>query len=359
MDFERQKQEKDKGGVEPIEKSRESEISPEDVNRAKKAAAEFLGVKDEKELENLDKILEGKIKELPRYQEIVKKLANVPDDSVVEELFKLIKREADPEDLETFNPEALSDNKFLKLLLHEKLACAGRTAIASTFLQERGIKHSVAQGPGHAFAIIEKDSDTLAYFDANNNLYFTAPKSAFEGYSGADQTSDCRITDYTPRDSDVSDGMNPAFNHFVLIPPAEGIARQYYLNVGGALNGNKEFESMNVEKDEKAAEAVTEVGRAMLGENAIFERYFDDMDENIKEREARKAVFDATIKDVANTAKNKDDFIEMFTVAINKSDIGEQLVYLKNAPEEKRRQYAEKIYELLHNSKIEEIKKME
>lgn len=358
MDFERQKQ-GDKESVASVERSRESEISPEDISRAKKASAEFLGVKDEKELENLDKILEGKIKSLPRYKEIVKKLAEVPDDSVVEELFKLIKREADPEDLETFNPEALSDNKFLKLLLHEKLACAGRTAIASTFLQERGIGHSVAQGPEHAFVIIEKDPDTIAYFDANNNLYFTAPKSAFRGYKGADQSAECKIIDYTPRESDVADGMNPAFNRFVVVPPAEGIARQYFLNVGGALNGNKEFESMNVEKDEKAAEAVIEVERDIVGENAVFEKYLDAMGENIVERDDKKDIFDATMKNIFDIAKDKTEFVEMFASIIHKGDIGEQLVYLKNASEEKRREYAEEIYDLLHSPKIEEIKRME
>jgi len=61
------------------------------------------------------------------------------------------------------------------------LECAGRTLVASTFLQEHDINHAVVSAPGHALIIIEQSPDTLVYFDANNNLFFTFPKSALQG----------------------------------------------------------------------------------------------------------------------------------------------------------------------------------
>ena len=262
----------------------------------------------------------------------------------------MLKRDSDQEQID---PDAPKDGVLVKSMRQGRLECAGRTLIASTFLQEHGIDHVAVSAPGHAFLVIEQSPDTLAYFDANNNLYFTFPKSALEGYQGAETSAECRLKEYTPREADFADGVNTAFSHFVAMPAREAVGRQYLGNVAAALNGNKEFETTGIAVDQEASEAAHQIESEIYGENKVLESFYERVEGLLEQEEMQTADDKEVIGEILKTHTTHDDFVAFFTMVLN-GNIGNRIPYIKNATPEQKGAYAEKVWDFLQKRNIDE-----
>lgn len=226
------------------------------------------------------------------------------------------------------------------------LECAGRTSIASTYLQSRNIEHTAIQAPGHTFLIIEQAEDTLVYFDANNNLYFTFPREALEGYQDISTTAECKLKEYNPRESDFYDGVGTVFDHFVVMPAQEGRGRVYLGNVGAALNGNKEFETSGIIENKALIPAVNEMESNIYGENEILNSFKDKMEELIYIEE-EKDKNDAAIRTKflqSHPNPTEEQFVNYFTDSLN-GYLGTRMKFIQNVPDEQKVAYAKKLWE--------------
>ena len=312
----------------------QKEISPEKRKQAKIVVLDTLEIDSTENLDNFDEKLKKATKSLPRYQQLEQKLEGIERQNLPHELFKVLKRESDEEQTD---PNVPKDGVLIKSMRQGKLECAGRTLIASTFLQEHGIGHVAVSAPGHAFLIVEKSPDTLAYFDANNNLFFTFPRTALEGYQGAEISAECRLKEYTPREADFADGVNTAFAHFVAMPAKEAIGRQYLGNVAAALNGNKEFETSGIAVDHEASEAAHQIESEIYGENKVLESFYNRVEGLLELEEIQTADDKKVIGEILKTHPTHDDFITFFTMVLN-GNVGNRIPYIKNAsPEQKKR----------------------
>jgi hypothetical protein len=329
----------------------QKEISPEKRERAESIVLDTLEIGSTENLNNFDEKLKKATKSLPRYQQIEKKLEGVDRQNLPHELFKVLKRDSDQEQI---NPNAPKDGVLVKSMRQGRLECAGRTLIASTFLQEHGIDHVPVSAPGHAFLVIEQSPDTLSYFDANNNLYFTFPKSALEGYQDTKTSAECRLKEYTPREADFSDGVNTAFSNFVAMPAREAIGRQYLGNVAAALNGNKEFETTGIAVDHEACETTHQFETEIYGGNKVLESFYDRVEGLLEQEKMQTADNKKVISEILKTHPTHDDFIAFFTLALN-GNIGNRIPYIKNASTEQKRVYSEKVWDFLQKRNINEI----
>ena len=212
----------------------QKEISPEKRKQAESTVLDTLEIDSTENLDNFDEKLKIATKSLPRYQQIEKKLEERESQNLPHELFKLLKKNSDEKQ---GDPNSPKDGVLISSMRKGQLECAGRTLIASTFLQEHGIDHVAVSAPGHAFIIIEQSQDTLAYFDANNNLFFTFPRTALEGYQGAETSTECRLKEYTPREVDFADGVNATFSHFVAMPQSKFLVHTKHLLIESTYKG--------------------------------------------------------------------------------------------------------------------------
>ena len=201
--------------------------------------------------------------------------------------------------------------------------------------------------------IIEQSPDTLIYFDANNNLYFSFPKSALSGYEGTDKLTECELKEYTPRDNDFYDGIGAVFPHFVTMSPKEGVGRRYLGNVAAALGGNKEFEMSGIEKDKDKEEAVKEIEKQIYGENNVLENFYSRVEELVNTKELQITDEIRIIHEIFQTHPTQNDFLDNFTKEILDGDIGKRIPYIKNVSPEKKKVYAEKVWSMLQKSKVE------
>jgi len=250
----------------------QKEISPEKRKKAEKTVLDTLEIGSTENLDNFDEKLKKATKSLPRYQQIEKKLKGIERQNLPYELFKVLKRDSDEEQVD---PSAPKDGVLIKSMRQGRLECAGRTLVASTFFQEHGIGHVAVSAPGHAFLIIEQSQDTLAYFDANQNLFFTFPRSALDGYKGTETSTECKLKEYTPRAADFADGVTTTFSHFVAMPAKEAIGRQYLGNVAAALKGNKEFGTTGIAVDQEASKAAHQIESEIYGGNKVLESFYE------------------------------------------------------------------------------------
>ena len=328
----------------------QKEISPEKRKQTKRTVLDTLEIDSTENLDNFDEKLKKATKSLPRYLQIEKKLEGIERQNLPHELFKVLKRDSDEEQTD---PNVPKDGVLIKSMRQGKLECAGRTLIASTFLQEHGIDHVAVSAPGHAFIIVEQSADTLAYFDANNNLYFTFPRSALEGYQGTEKSAECRLKEYTPREADFADGVNTAFSHFVAMPAKEAIGRQYLGNVAAALNGNKEFETTGIAVDQEASEATHQLETEIYGENKVLESFYDRIEGLLEQEEMQTADDKKVIGEILKTHPTHDDFVAFFTMVLN-GNIGNRIPYIKNASAEQKGLYAEKVWDFLQKRNIDE-----
>lgn len=328
----------------------QKEISPEKRRQAESTVLDTLEIGSTENLDNFDEKLKKATKSLPRYQQIEKKLENVERQNLPHELFKVLKRDSDEEQT---NPNVPKDGVLIKSMRQGKLECAGRTLIASTFLQEHGIDHVAVSAPGHAFVVIEQSPDTLAYFDANNNLYFTFPRSALEGYQGVETSAECKLKEYTPREVDFADGVNTVFSHFVAMPAREAIGRQYLGNVAAALNGNKEFETTGIAVDQEASEATHQLESEIYGENKVLDSFYERIEWLLELEEMQTAEDRKVIREILENHPTQDDFVNFFTWVLN-GNIGDRILYIKNATLEQKGAYAEKVWDFLQKKNIDE-----
>jgi hypothetical protein len=326
------------------------EISPEKQRKSEETVLDSLDSPIDKKdgLNDFDSKLEKATKSLSKYQEIEKKLAGVDKKNLTYELFKILKKDSDDKQADANAPK---DGVLIKSIKKGPLECAGRTLIASTFLQEHGMDHVVVSAPGHAFLIIEQSQDTLVYFDANNNLFFTFPKTALEGYKGTKTSAECQLKEYTPRDSDYSDGINTAFSGFVSMPPKEAVGRQYLGNIAAALNGNKEFETSGIAVDKDASEATQKIDEKIYGKNRVLEKFYSRVDTLIKKEDMQTKEDRETIMEIFEKHPERSDFIDCLTVVLS-GNVGKRIPYIKNASDEKRKEYAEKVWSYLQKPRL-------
>lgn len=324
----------------------EQEVTPEQMEEANKVVLESLGISEEIKLDDFEGALIEATKALPRYQEIEQSLEGVEAQDLPYELFKLLQSKADTEELD---PDAPRDGVLIKSMQSGHLECAGRTLIASTYLQSHNIEHTTIQAPGHTFLIIEQAGDTLVYFDANDNLYFTFPKQALEGYQDIKTMAECKIQEYTPRDSDFWDGTSPVFDHFVVMPAQEGSGRVYLGNLAAALNGNEEFTTSGIDKNKDLVPAVNEIETSIYGENQVLDSFRDRMEE-LKHIEDEKDQNDRSF--ISKFFKEHSDnptaeqFINYFLDNLDKYNyLGKRIPFIKNAKDEQKIAFAQKLWD--------------
>lgn len=316
------------------------------MEEANKVVLESLGISEETKLDDFEGALLEATKALPRYQEIEQSLEGVEAQDLPYELFKLLQSKSDTEELD---PDAPQDGVLIRSIMESgHLECAGRTLIASTYLQSHNIEHTTIQAPGHTFLIIEHAGDTLVYFDANNNLYFTFPKQALEGYQDIKTMAKCKIQEYTPRESDFWDGTSTVFDHFVVMPAQEGRGRVYLGNVAAALNGNEEFTTSGIAENKGLIPAVNEIEASIYGENQVLDSFRDRMEE-LKHIEDGKDDNDRSFisKFFKEHSDNptEEEFINYFLYNLNKYNyLGKRMPFIKNAPDEQKLEFAQKLW---------------
>jgi hypothetical protein len=332
--------------IQPIQ---QKEISPEARRQAEQTILQTLEIDPTESLDNFDEKLRESTKSLLQYQELEKQLESVEQEELPYELFKKLKKESDP--VQT-NPNAPKDGVLIKSMRQGNLECAGRTLIISTFLQEHNINNIAVSAPGHAFLIIEQSPETLIYFDANNNLFFTFPKSALDGYQGTETSSECTLQEYTPRETDFTDGITTIFPHFVVMPAQEAVGRQYIGNVRAALNGNEEFETSGIETNKEATEATHQIESEIYGENEVLESFYERIEGLLESEAMQRAADKKVLKEILETHPNRDDFVAFFIMVLN-GDLGDRIPYIKNATSEQKTTYAEKVWNALQQNSPE------
>jgi len=322
------------------------EVTQEQMEEANKVILESLGISEETRLDDFEGALIEATKALPRYQEIEQRLEGVEVQDLPYELFKLLQSKADTEELD---PDAPQDGVLIKSMQSGHLECAGRTLIASTYLQSRNIEHATIKAPGHTFLIIEQVADTLVYFDANNNLYFTFPKQALEGYQDINTMSECKISEYTPRESDFLDGTNTVFDHFIVMPAQEGRGRVYLGNLAAALNGNEEFKTSSVVENKDLIPAVNEIEASIYGENVVLNSFRDRMEalKNIEEeKDKNDRSFISKFFNQYPDNPTEEQFINYFLDNLdNYNYLGKRMPFIKNAKDEQKVGFAQKLWE--------------
>lgn len=333
----------------------EQEVTPEQIEESNKVILESFGMGEEVSLDNFEETLIESTKSLPRYQEIEQKLEGVDTQNLPYELFKILKRDADTAELD---PDAPQDGVLIKSMQKGHLECAGRTLIASTYLQSRNIEHTTTQAPGHTFLIIEQSGDTLVYFDANNNLYFTFPREALEGYQDISTTAECKLKEYIPRESDFYDGVGTVFDHFVVMPAQECRGRVYLGNVAAALNGNEEFETSGIVENKKLIPAIDKIKTSIYGENEVLDSFLSE--DRMEVRDSEGNLIGGLLYDEENKNKNdvairtkflrlhpnptEEQFINYFIDNLN-GHLGKRMPFIQNAPDEQKVAYAKKLWE--------------
>ncbi len=329
------------------------EVSAEKMGIAKKLILASLGVESNISLDAFDEQLEKATKTLPRYQEIENELKAGKNEELPYELFKTLKTDSDKTKADESAPR---DGSLITSMKRGNIECAGRTLIASTFLQGYNFNHVIVSAPGHAFLIIEQSPDTLAYFDANNNLFFTFPRQALEGYKGIETTSECRLKEYSPRETDFYDGASTVFSDFITMPAKEGVGRQYLGNVAAALNGNKEFETSGITVDKEASEATKQIEEKIYGKNEVLDNYYSKVEDLIKNQEIQTDDDKKIIGEIINSYPKHDDFVSFFSATLD-GNLGARIPYIKNTPKEQKIAFAEKVWGTLKNKGSNKIKK--
>ncbi len=336
----------------------EQELTPEQMEEAKRIILDSLGLGEEVSLDDFEETLIEATQSLPRYQEIEQGLEGVDTQNLPYELFKILKKDADTSELD---PDAPQDGVLIKSIQQGHLECAGRTLIASTYLQSRNIEHTTIQAPGHTFLIIEEAGDTLVYFDANNNLYFTFPREALEGYQDISTTAECKLKEYNPRESDFYDGVGTVYDHFVVMPAQEGIGSVYLGNVRAALNGNKEFETSVIVENKKLISAVDKIKTNIYGENKVLDSFLSE--DRMEIKDAQGNLIGGLLKEEEQKKENdkalrskffnehpdnptEEQFINYFIYNLdNYNYLGKRMPFIKNTKDEQKVAFAQKLWE--------------
>ncbi len=294
-------------------------------------------------LGNFPQTLKSAIMSLPQYSRFEKTMQNVQDNNLPYEVFKAIRKSND----EPVKAGIPTDGVLISSIRQGHTECAGRVAIASTYLQERNYPHTVVEAPSHSFLLLEQGEDTLAYCDPNNELFFTFPRAAMKGYKGTRILSECDLQEFAQRPTDIVDGLNTAYTHIITLPPANGVVSQYLDNVGAALAGNKEFKNTPIEKDPAAARAVSEIKSEILGEDdERLSEYFEQDTKMMAEIEQKMSELLHRVKDIINRVTNEEEFLPPFTALMQQQE-NSLFPYLKNASHEVMQNAAQKAWNML------------
>jgi hypothetical protein len=322
------------------------EEKTETRKKAEKAILDTLGLGPDVGLENFPDKLKAAIKSLPQYKRFEQQMALVAKEQLPLEVFKAIRKSNDVHEERTDIP---TDGVLISSMEQGHIECAGRTYIASTYLQEQGFPHTVVEAPSHSMLLFEIGDDTLGYCDANHNLYFTFPRAALKGYEGANTLSECRLEEYTPRPKDISEGLDMTYGHFITIPAKEGVPQQYLGSIKAALAGLPEFAKTPIPKDREAADEIDSIQAEMFGEqDERLMQYFEKDQQMVQDREAQATSLQQKLRELLQTVKSKEEFISSFDSVIQ-GDEGQLLTYIKNAPDVVKQKYADEIWERMHS----------
>lgn len=326
-------------------------INLEDRKFAEELILRTLGVDPNRALIDFSTSLAEATQSLPRYKLAEEKLRETGQENFAIELFKLMNRGSDDIQSDTDLP---SDGVLITSMRQGILECAGRTLIASTLLQKHRIKHTPVSAPGHAFLIIEQGPETLIYFDANNNLFFTFPRSALTGYLGPDESSECSLVKFEPRETDVLYGIGTPYSHFVAMPAEEAVGRQYLDNVAAALNGNKEFETSDIAVDRAACSTIHRLASEYYGENKVLRRFNEEIEKLCIEEEKHTLEVRNRVYQLFQSNPDKEKFVNLFLTEFLASNIGSRIPYIVEATVERRRKYAEDVWDHISERIAEE-----
>jgi len=229
--------------------------------------------------------------------------------------------------------------------------------LASTFLQEKGISHSIistiAGEGGHSVLLIEVNNETSAYCDAENGLYFTFPSEALEQREGNEKVSINHLKDYVPTENDVCHGLSSMSRTFMRMDADTGIAYQYLGNVQAALSGNKEFAKGAIQPDVQAAAAVSVLQQEQVGSDVeLIEKFSEELYERGISRQLEKdGEMRQLVKDVYTASEGNE---EKFCDVLGKMFASHQVLtslfpYLQHAPAEQRRDAAKELWQFIQN----------
>jgi len=327
-------------------------VTPEARQRGFHAIAESIGLRDaDLDLGRFPDQLRDATRSLSRFRAIEQMLpAGAKPFELVRALDAGLRKSADP----PTRAEGPPDGVLICSMRTGALECAGRSLIASTLLKDRGIPHAIVQAPGHSFLLIETADDTLAYMDPNNNLLFTFPTSALEGWRGTNDISACRLRPFVPRESDTIDGAGVPFTDFIVVPPDEGVARQYLDNVNASLWGKPEFSASGIPIDRAASDAVGKMQEERFGVNETLATFFEQMEQRLARDAAQDAVDTQTIMKLAELFPERDAFARAFA-SVLEGELGDRVPFLKHAPREVREQHAAVAWDRLQGRRGGEI----
>lgn len=293
----------------------EQEIqNPQEKEPREKAVAFLFATLDRpvSKLEEFPEQLNEEIENLDRYKDIFEQVKELPKEELPLAIFHLIKRTADVNANEQKGNGVLIDS-----MKAGNLECAGRTMIVSRLFENLNVDHRIAKPYGHSMILFEQDEDTVVYFDANNNLYFTFPRSALKGYTGDENLQECWLEDYQPREKDTYHGGNSVMRHMMVMNPHDGILQAYLNNAGAALNGNKEFKEDEVKVDKASAEAMHEVKAVLLGGNQIPDEFYVEGEKEFKASEEEKKFIKQQAMQMYNDSTSKEEFAKQL-LTLNK-----------------------------------------
>lgn len=229
--------------------------------------------------ENFSQALTQAVRSLPQYATLERSVqASTPEDTarqIFDALRALPLRTSD---------DAPDDGVLVSSMAQGTLRCAGRTLLGSTWLTQHGVRHwvtsTIAGGTGHSVLVIETSPTTLAYCDAQNNLFFTFPRTAMSG-DVQPPASRHTLHDFNPGELD---GLSSMSRTFVLMEPTIGLASQYLDNVQSALDAHRDDESRAtfagsvVTPDATLAQAMPHLKKRILGTPCdIIEREVGDL----------------------------------------------------------------------------------
>lgn len=315
-----------------------------------------LGIDNETDIGRFDECLETAIKDLPRYKELERRLSGLEGGAFVERLSSLLNRAAD-EEMGLKRDDSL-DGVFIESIRKGGLECAGRVMIGSALLREKGIPHAVTKAPGHTFIIVEEGPETLGYLDANNDIYFTFPKSALGGWAGPDAIAEVKLNDFAKRDTDVVRGQGSVYREFLTMPAKRGIQEMYIGNLAAAFAGKEEFLNSGIAADPEKEKSTHDLSARLLGKDETGERFYaklDDLKVRIQESERESVTI---IRKLYADHPGKDAFVAAMTDAL-KGALGESRPQIRNS-EEGRMALAERAWEILqrHPEKLDEMEKI-
>lgn len=281
-------------------------IEPSAEKDPQERAVEFLHQtigQSKGEIESFPDHLFYAIEQLDRYKDIFDQVKELPKNKLPLAVFHLIQKSADT------HPDVVQGNGVLiNSMQAGNLECAGRTMIASRLFTNLGFEHMNAKPYGHSMIIFEQDEDTLVYFDANNDLYFSFPKSALKEYQATSALEECWLEEYTPREKDFYEGKNSVMRHMMVMPPDAGILQAYVNNAGAALNGNAEFINDDIKEDKQAADAMHAVEDLLLREQKIPDQFYQEGEKEKEREDEEKKLLRNQATELYHASSSREDF---------------------------------------------------